>query len=724
MDVSMTKTLTAEYWITNAPATDKNKVNTLTISSDMEGITEDAGIPVTELAPEIRTNIIGYETTVFGHARVLGNRQRQIEYGTDRSTFGTEIDAIRYHGNYLKHFEYHDKKNDRWERFSSSDQLVFYYLVRTDYSKMVQIDVSDWAYDDLDANEVDDSYRNHPDHRSVTYQVHVKNADGSYTLTDNRKFWYSKTFTVSSVLVRQADADRYTIDHVELDPGKLGDPTANENGEYQFSLDLTKTDRNATVKIYVKPNVQPVQLTYDLNDGTITSTDGTYSLGSVYPDATIILPTAEKDNCTFDGWYDETGKKYETGARMPNEDLTLYAKFTAKETPKPEPEPENQKAMYFVLLPNRGVPKSGASQGKESYLPNDTSDGGVTGRNAGNGYEGYLTEAGKAIADAKYTGYDATNGYTKIDNVGVESKYLLPPTNLGFFTKANWNGANYTPSTNFTDITALLGEKFNPQIAEVVWYTIKKQSDGYHVDGYVKNVDVTVTYHSNFGDAEQTKICTATTGTNYEALDYADTKLPTRENYTFGGWYTDKNCTTAYETTTLMTSLDLYAKWVPNKFAVSYFVDGSVYKIDGKEQISSHVNGEEVTLLDKPTKTGYTFDGWKHNYATSIVNVVDGKFTMPAQNVLFNGTFEINQYNVTYKVGTEVVYTDVYNFDADVAIRPVPTKDGYTFIGWKIGDKDAENFKMPAHNVEIHGSYSQNTRKYNRKQALLRREGR
>ena len=709
MDVSMTKTLTAEYWITNAPATDENKVNTLPISSDMDGITSEGGIPVTKLAPPTRTDIIGYETTVFGHARVLSGKQHQIPYGADRSTSGTEIDAIGYHGNYLKHFEYHDKETGNWKRFDNNDQLVFYYLVRTDYSKMVQIDVSDWAYDDL-SNEVDDSYRNHPDHRSVTYQVYVKggNEDGTDRLAAIRTFWYNKTFTVSSVLVREADADHYTIDHVELDPGKLGDPTANENGEYQFSLDLTKTDRNATVKIYVSPKVQPVQLTYDLNGGTIDPGIKYTLAGWVYPDVTITTPTVEKDNCTFDGWYDETGKKYETGATMPNNDLVLTAHWTAKTPVTPPVDPETKtEAKYFVLLPNLGVPKSGESQGPASYLPNADSDGGVTGRNAGNGYEGYLTEAGKAIADAKYTGYDATNGYTKIDNVGVESKYLLPPTNLGFFTKANWNGANYTPSTNVTDITALLGEKFNPQIAEVVWYTIKKQSDGYHVDGYVKNVDVTVTYHSNFGDTEQTKICTATTSTNYEALDYADTKLPTRENYTFGGWYTDKNCTTAYETTTLMTSLDLYAKWVPNKFDVSYFVNNEKYGETEKHDVDS-----TVTVKAAPTKEGYTFTGWTNIANIVTVDTTTGKFIMPAHHVRFDATFEINQYNVTYKVGTEVVYTDVYNFDADVAIRPVPTKEGYTFIGWKIGDKDAENFKMPAHNVEIHGSYSQNTRKY------------
>ena len=318
------KTIEAEYWITNAPATDAHNVNTLTISSDMDGITSKGGIPVTKLAPPTRTNIIGYETTVFGHARVLGIRERQIMWGENRSTSGTEIDAIGYHGNYLKHFEYHDKKNDRWEKFSSSDQLVFYYLVRTDYTSMVQIDVSDWAYDD---SKVDDTYRDDSEHRSVTYQVYVKNADDSYTLTDDQKFWYSKTFTVSSVLVRQTDADHYTIEDVKLDPSALGQPTKNENGEYQFSLNLSETkDRNATVKIYVTPKVQQVQLTYDKDGGEFTSSG--YTVGLVYPEQRITVPEVEKKDYTFVGWFDEeTGIQYETGDPMPDNDLTLTAKW-------------------------------------------------------------------------------------------------------------------------------------------------------------------------------------------------------------------------------------------------------------------------------------------------------------------------------------------------------------------------------------------------------------
>lgn len=244
------QTIDAEMWITNARATDANGVNTLTIRSDMGGITEDAGIPVTELAPEIRNNIIGYETTVFWQARVLSGNKQTTNLDDDKTASGTEIDAIRYYGNNWKRLQYRDKANGSWRSFAYNDQLVFYYLVRTDYSKMVQIDVSDWAlnYEPTDTT----------DRRSVTYQVYVKggNEDDTYQLVNSATFWYNKTFTVSSVLVRQTDADHYTIDSVALDPFNLGNPTVNDNDEYQFSLDLSETeDRNATVKIYVTPKV-------------------------------------------------------------------------------------------------------------------------------------------------------------------------------------------------------------------------------------------------------------------------------------------------------------------------------------------------------------------------------------------------------------------------------------------------------------------------------------
>lgn len=311
-------TKTAECWVTNRHAADSDGNWKTTITNAVGD-----GADVTTLAaPTIEA---GNETYVFWQARVLpiGQHQSNILNG-DRTKDGTEIDRIRYvEATWTSdYFEYREKDTDSWKKFKTGDQLVFYYLVRTDYSEMVQIDVSDWT-----VNE-EPSY---DDRRSVTYQIIVDGGVDDGKVLDSKKFWYNKAFKVSSIRVREiGDHPNYSIDRVVLEPSTLGDPTKNENGEYRFSLDLNqiKAKHNATVNIYVTPNVEPHKLTYVLNDGEITSAEGTYTPESlVYPDETVTTPEVAKDNCTFDGWYTDSAFQNEwKGTSMPDKDLTLYAK--------------------------------------------------------------------------------------------------------------------------------------------------------------------------------------------------------------------------------------------------------------------------------------------------------------------------------------------------------------------------------------------------------------
>ena len=687
------KTIEAEYWITNLHAKDDNGSWKLSIDKDTVG--ED-GKSVAELAPsERRATADETYNTVFWQARVLHWYEHQTTLSNDDKTqSGIEITSIRYKNDRL---EYCAKDSSDWTAFAWNDQLVFYYLIRTEYSQMVQIDVSDWT--------VDKEQTQHLNRRSVTYQVIVDGGNDNGKVLDSKKFWYNKAFKVSSIRVREiGDHPNYSIDRVVLEPSTLGDPTKNENGEYRFSLDLNqiKAKHNATVNIYVTPNVEPHKLTYVLNDGEITSAEGTYTPESlVYPDETVTTPEVAKDNCTFDGWYTDSAFQNEwKGTSMPDKDLTLYAKWTA--SIPTQPEPKLTPAKYFVLLPNRGKPDDNHDQGKEFYLPNATSNGGVEGKNTSTGYTGALTAAGVAAAGPN-TGDDSTNGIYDVNGYG--SDYLVKPTELGFFDEDNWSNGSYNDSS--ADIS-ILGENFDVKNIEIVWYTIKNQDDGYHVDGYVKNVAINVTYHSNFGEGEIYNHGTKT-GTNYEALSYAATGLRPRENYTFGGWYTDIECTKPYTQQVLMTSKDLYAKWVPINSKVSYFYKNEQDVDTQFGDIDTYAFGTDVTVRTAhPEKEGYTFTGW-----TNIANIVtvdaNGQFKMPAENVRFDATFEINKYNVTYKVDDKEVGTDVYNFNSDVAIRPVPTKEGYTFSGWKIGNADAENFKMPAHDVVIEGTFAKNS---------------
>ena len=686
-------TKTAECWVTNRHAADSDGNWKTTITNAVGD-----GADVTTLAaPTIEA---GNETYVFWQARVLpiGQHQSNILNG-DRTKDGTEIDRIRYvEATWTSdYFEYREKDTDSWKKFKTGDQLVFYYLVRTDYSEMVQIDVSDWT-----VNE-EPSY---DDRRSVTYQIIVDGGVDDGKVLDSKKFWYNKAFKVSSIRVREiGDHPNYSIDRVVLEPSTLGDPTKNENGEYRFSLDLNqiKAKHNATVNIYVTPNVEPHKLTYVLNDGEITSAEGTYTPESlVYPDETVTTPEVAKDNCTFDGWYTDSAFQNEwKGTSMPDKDLTLYAKWTA--SIPTQPEPKLTPAKYFVLLPNRGKPQSGASQGWTNYLPNETSDGGVMGATREKGYEGSLTAAGKEAADKG-----------EFNANGVNPNYLLPPSDLGFFTKDNWSpdGKKYIKEGYTSDPFSVLDKSFNVNNIRVVWYTVKyDSSDGYHVDGYVTGVPVKVTYHSNdsaiSGAPETTYVVDATSGDTHIVRD---NKFTAPNGYEFGGWYTDAACTKGNEVAVgfdklLMDSWNLYAKWNPKEYHVTYKVDDKDYG-----NTETYVFKSDVVVRDVPTKEGHTFHGWTP--AADVANIIriddNGHFIMPAQDVLFNGTFTINQYNVIYKVGTEVVGTDVYNFNSDVVIRPVPTKEGYTFTGWKIGTADAENFKMPAHDVTIEGTFAIN----------------
>ena len=361
-------------------------------------------------------------------------------------------------------------------------------------------------------------------------------------------------------------------------------------------------------------------------------------------------------------------------------------------------EPQPQKAMYFVLLPKRGTPKTNADQGQENYLPSSDnkalgitgSDGGVLTLNADTGYEGFLTDAGKK--KVRYIG----DSVTDIEHGLNDSGYLDVPDNLGFFTPSNWNGNTYTPETHTTidARNALLGESFNGTGFQIVWYTIKHQSDGYHVDGYLKGVDVNVTYHSNFGD-DDTYVVTATTGDEYQALTtYGDTSLPERSGYTFVDWYKDANCTEVYEPTTLMGDLHLYAKWVKTAYNVEYYVDG----VKTNDSHGAEVNSPVTVSTTTPTKEGYTFTGWK---TTDVTVNKDGTFTMPEKDVRFDAEFEINKYTVTWEnednsfiTSAKVEYKNTPKSNPAVS-KASDAQFDYEFVGWKVKGDESNKIVAP-----------------------------
>ena len=124
-------------------------------------------------------------------------------------------------------------------------------------------------------------------------------------------------------------------------------------------------------------------------------------------------------------------------------------------------------------------------------------------------------------------------------------------------------------------------------------------------------------------------------------------------------------------------------------FAITYMVDGKVYETEEVEY------GADVTLIEEPIKEGYTFTGWS-----------EVPETMPAENIVVNGSFIANKYLVTFKIGDEVVTSDSLEYGTAIVIPEVTEREGYTFSGW--GDVPET---VPASDVTYEGSYLVNSYK-------------
>lgn len=117
-----------------------------------------------------------------------------------------------------------------------------------------------------------------------------------------------------------------------------------------------------------------------------------------------------------------------------------------------------------------------------------------------------------------------------------------------------------------------------------------------------------IDFESNGGSAVET-IQMESAGQNAEAAEEPDE--PTRDGYTFTGWYTDEDCTQLYDWSTLVTeAITLYAGWEytgegAETFTITFDADGGSVDVGTIECQA----GESIELPDAE-RDGFTFNGW------------------------------------------------------------------------------------------------------------------
>ena len=173
-------------------------------------------------------------------------------------------------------------------------------------------------------------------------------------------------------------------------------------------------------------------------------------------------------------------------------------------------------------------------------------------------------------------------------------------------------------------------------------------------------------------DGEEYKVVPAAYGGEIVLIE-----APTKEGHTFSGWS---------EAPTTMPAEDVV---IQGSFTVNTY--NVIYKVDGEEyKVVPVTYGSEIVLIDAPAKEGYTFSGWS-----------EAPTTMPAEDVVIEGTFTVNNYTVTYLVDGEVYATETVAYGSAITLLEEPTKEGYTFSGWSEAPET-----MPAEDIVIEGSFS------------------
>ena len=191
---------------------------------------------------------------------------------------------------------------------------------------------------------------------------------------------------------------------------------------------------------------------------------------------------------------------------------------------------------------------------------------------------------------------------------------------------------------------------------------------------------------------------------------------PSKDGYTFSGWKTNKELTEEFVFGKAMPAknITVYGAITPNsntKYIVEHYYQnttGEGYNLTLSEQKTGTT---DVTL--NLADLAMTVEGITFEKAT-----VDGQVTQTTQ-IKGSGALVVklyytrNKHTVSFLVENGNNIEKVYHYGEIVEQPTNPSKDGYTFSGWKTNKELTEEFvfgkAMPAKNITVYGAITPNS---------------
>ena len=171
-----------------------------------------------------------------------------------------------------------------------------------------------------------------------------------------------------------------------------------------------------------------------------------------------------------------------------------------------------------------------------------------------------------------------------------------------------------------------------------------------------------------------------------ELVKLQELPLPTKTGYSFGGWEYEQELVT--ELRMPAKNVELLARWHAQKQKVQF--RSLLPDAEHMPSEKTYFIGElyDVTTVPTPTHARYTFAGWHVGgvHITSPLAVPYGGIRFDAK---WKGSYEVVQLDITGGTvpSNNLEVHKMIGETLDVTTLEEPTKSGYVFAGWSLGDK-------------------------------------
>ena len=199
-------------------------------------------------------------------------------------------------------------------------------------------------------------------------------------------------------------------------------------------------------------------------------------------------------------------------------------------------------------------------------------------------------------------------------------------------------------------------------------------------------------------------------------------EAPIKDNYTFKGWYLDKNTWNEklsedyFINKALTHDINSYAYYEenvipePQEYTINFYVDDDIFS-------TLQTSGNElITLPDAPKKESYEFVGWFFDKDTFNNQLKEDTYLNKSLdqniNVYANYLFKeepVKEFTVTFDTcggdKMDSITTSI------ISSEPLPTRYGYTFLGWYLEKTYVNKVTFPyevKQNITLYAKWGEN----------------